>query len=96
VDSITNPLFGSKAAVKSSETNRVIEDAGTVLAEQNDAQVRTIHEGMSRVEVNDILGNPDETRTEKKDNVVRIRCTYRAAKRVLVFQDERVVSISVL
>ena len=96
VDSITRPLFGSKAAVKASETNRVNEDAGTAVAEQSDAKVAALREGMSRNEVNEILGKPDSTQTVKKDNVERIRCTYRHARRILVFQDGRLVSISVL
>lgn len=96
VDSITRPLFGSKAAVKASESNRINEDAGTAVAEQSDVQVAALREGMSRSEVNEILGSPDSIQTEKQDKVVSVRCTYRHARRVLIFQDGRLVSISVL
>lgn len=94
VDSITNPLFGSKAAVKSSETNRVSEEAGATLAEQaSDARVGMLHEGMSRDEVRDLLGSPDKIAEETRDGVHRISWTY--PRRLVVFQDNRVVSITV-
>ena len=96
VDSITRPLFGSKAAVKASETNRVIEDAGTAVAEQSDAKVATLHQGMTRNEVDEILGKPDTAEAERLNGVEKIRCTYRSARRILVFQDGRLASISVL
>ncbi len=96
VDQITSPVFGSHAAVKTSERNRVEGDASSTLAEQSDAHVQALREGMTKDEVRDTLGNPDATRMEKKDGVERMRWTYRQARRAIVFQGNRVVSISVL
>jgi hypothetical protein len=97
VDSITRPLFGSKAAVDSSEHNRVRDDASAVVAEQTDARtVTTLREGMSRDEIKDLLGKPDTIDKLKTDGVEQQRWTYKDARRVIVFEGNRVVSISVL
>jgi hypothetical protein len=96
VDSITSPLFGSKAAVKSSEHNRVEGEASTVVAEQSDSPVTALHEGMSRDDIKELLGKPDTIDKYKKDGVEQQRWTYRDARRVIVFQNNKVVSISVL
>jgi hypothetical protein len=98
IDTITNPLMGSRAAVKSSERNRVSGDASSAVAEQRDSRVESLHEGMSKDDVRELLGDPDSIDTVKKDkdHVERVRWTYRAARRLIVFQGNRVVSISVL
>ncbi len=96
IDSLTNPLMGSKAAVESSERNRVVGDASTVLSEQAaDPAVGTLHEGMKTSEVRDILGDPDSIAEETTDGVHRSRWTYARIHRVLVFQDGRIVSIAI-
>lgn len=97
IDSITRPLLGTRAAVDSSERNRVGADAGTVISEQSDAKVGSLKEGMSREEVRELLGRPDAIDNVKRDDgVEQVRWTYREAKRVIVFEKNRVVSIAVL
>jgi outer membrane protein assembly factor BamE (lipoprotein component of BamABCDE complex) len=97
VDSITQPLFGSKAAVYSSERNRVRDEAGTVVAEQTDpTKVTTLKEGMTKDEIRDLLGRPDSVDKIRKEGVEQERWTYREARRVIVFQKNKVYSISVL
>jgi hypothetical protein len=95
VDSITNPLMGSKAAVKSSERNRVVGDATAAISEQSDAAVGTLKEGMTTAEVRELLGEPDKIENDKVDGVERIRWTYAKIRRVLTIQEGRVVSILV-
>jgi hypothetical protein len=95
VDSITNPIMGSRAAVKSSERNRVVGDATTAITEQSDAAVGTLKEGMTTSEVRELLGNPDSMVREKIEGVERFRWTYAKLRRVLLIQDGRVVSIVV-
>jgi hypothetical protein len=97
IDSITQPLFGSRAAVDSSEHNRVGDEAGTVVAEQSDpTKVKALREGMTKDEIRELLGRPDSSDKIKKDGVEQERWTYRDARRSIVFEKNRVVSISVL
>jgi len=96
IDSLTNPLLGSRAAVKSSERNRVQGDASSTVAEQGDSRVESLREGMTRDDVKEMLGSPDAISTEKKDGVLLTKWTYRDAHRLVVFKGDRVVSISVL
>jgi hypothetical protein len=96
IDTLTNPLMGSHAAVKSSERNRVQGEAASTVAEQSDSRVESLREGMTRDDVKELLGEPDAIQTEKKEGVVRVLWTYRTARRLIVFQGTRVVSISVL
>jgi hypothetical protein len=95
VDSITSPLFGSRAAVKSSERNRVTGDATTAISEQSDAAVGTLREGMTTAEVRELLGKPDKIEEEKVEGKGsnRFRWTYAKIRRVLVIEDGRLVSI---
>jgi hypothetical protein len=95
VDSITDPLMGSRAAVKSSERNRVVGDASAAIAEQSDLKVGNLREGMTSREVLGLLGDPDARENETIDGVPQVRWTYRRARRVLIFQNERLVSIVV-
>jgi hypothetical protein len=96
IDTLTNPLMGSRAAVKSSERNRVQGEASSTVAEQSDSRIESLREGMTRDDIKELLGEPDAIQTEKKEGVVRVRWTYRDAHRLIVFQGNRVVSISVL
>ena len=96
IDSITNPLMGSKAAVNTSERNRVVGDATSAVAEQSDAAVGTLREGMTSWEVRELLGNPDKVEDEKVEGKPQVRWTFSKAKRVLVLKDGRVVSIVIL
>jgi hypothetical protein len=95
VDSITRPLFGSNAAVKSSERNRVVGDASAAISEQSDLPVGSLREGMSGREVVDLLGNPDSREPVVVEGVKKMVWTYAQAHRVLTLQDDRVVSIVV-
>ena len=96
VDSITNPLLGSRAAVKSSERNRVVGDASTAISEQTELPVGSLREGMTAREVTELLGNPESRQNEVVDGVERVRWNYTSAHRTLTFQDGRLVSIVVL
>jgi len=95
VDEITDPLFGSRAAVKSSERNRVVGDASVAISEQVDVPVGSLREGMSSREVEDLLGRPDSREDVVVEGVKQSRWTYSNAHRVLMVQDGRVVSIAV-
>ena len=92
VDSVTNPLMGSRAAVESSERNRVNSDASAAISEQTDLPVGSLKEGMSSREVKELLGNPD-TIEKDDENPNRFRWNYRRARRTLVIEEGRVVSI---
>ena len=96
VDSITDPLLGSRAAVKSSERNRVVGDATTTLSEQNETQVGSLREGMTKREVIELLGPPQSETEEVVEGVKRQRLTYTDARRILAFQDGQLVSITVI
>ena len=95
VDSVTRPIMGSKAAVDTSERNRVVGDATTAISDQTDGIVATLREGMSTTDVRDILGNPDKVETETVDGVEQERWSYSKVRRVLIVRKGRVVSISV-
>jgi hypothetical protein len=96
VDSITSPLLGSRAAVKSSERNRVVGDASAAISEQSELPVGSLREGMTGREVEDLLGRPDSKEPEVVDGVKRVRWTYSRAHRLLTFQENRLVSIVVV
>jgi hypothetical protein len=93
IDSITNPLMGSKAAVQSSERNRVVGDATSAISDQTDSVVRALHEGMTINEVRDTLGNPDRIEQAKVEGAYETRWIYSRLKRVIVMKDGRVTSI---
>lgn len=99
VDEITRPLMGSKAVVKESEYKRV-SDAAPAVPEGEAEPTAMIREGMTKAEVEEILGKPDridEIKEAPGTGIVRVRVrwTYVPAKRVLLFQEGRVVSIEV-
>jgi hypothetical protein len=96
VDDLTQPLLGSKAAVKESEHKRVVGDAATVLGQQTDENVGTLHEGMTTAEVRDLLGSPDRIETVSNREPIRVRWTYRTVKRTVLFEDGVVISIAIL
>jgi len=93
IDSITGPLMGSQAAVKSSERNRVVGDATAAISDQSDANVGTLHEGMRAPEARELVGNPDKVELEKVDGIDQERWTYTKLRRVLIVRDGHVVSI---
>jgi hypothetical protein len=95
IDSITKPLMGSKAAVESSERNRVVGDASTSISEETEKTVGALKEGMTRNEVSDLLGRPDRMEDEREDGVFQVRWTYARLRRELVFRENRLVSIIV-
>jgi hypothetical protein len=97
VDSIVSPLMGSRAAVKSSERNRLTGDATAAISEQSETAVGTLHEGMTTSEVRELLGSPDSVEEEKRKDGVkgpeRMRWTYGKIGRVLIIEEKRVISI---
>lgn len=95
IDSLTSPLFGSKAAVDSSERNRVVSDASTSISEETDKTVGALKEGMTADEVTNLIGRPDRMEDESVDGVRQTRWTYARLRRELVFRDKRVASIVV-
>ena len=95
IDSLTNPLMGSKAAVDSSERNRVVSDASSSISEETEKTVGALKEGMTADEVSDLLGQPDRKENEVVDGVGQIRWTYAHLRRELVFREKRLVTIVV-
>jgi hypothetical protein len=95
IDSITAPLLGSRAAVKSSERNRVVGDATTAITEQVDLPVASLHEGQSSAQVRELLGEPDKIE-QVTDDKRTYRWTYTKAERLLTLTDNRVVSIAII
>jgi hypothetical protein len=93
IDSITAPLLGSRAAVKTSERNRVVGDATTAITEQVDLPVASLHEGQSSARVRELLGEPDKIEQVDKRTS---RWTYTRAERVLTLTDNVVVSIAII
>jgi hypothetical protein len=93
IDSITAPLLGSRAAVKSSERNRVVGDATTAITEQVDLPIASLHEGQSSARVRELLGEPDKIEQVDKRTS---RWTYTRAERVLTLTDNVVVSIAII
>jgi hypothetical protein len=96
IDSITDPVMGSHAAVKASERNRVVGDATSAITEQIELPVGSLREGMTAQEVRDLLGAPDLIEKETKAGVNQVRWTYKRAARLLILENERVVSITVI
>jgi hypothetical protein len=95
VDGLTRPLMGSNAAVKESEHKRVVSDVVPAAPEGEQVTVQTIRKGMKSEEVREILGKPDRVEPFEEDGVSRIRWTYLATRRLVVFEDGRVVSIAI-
>ena len=95
VDGLTRPIMGSNAAVKESEHKRVVSDVVPAAPEGEQVSVQTIRKGMKSDEVREILGQPDRVEPFEQDGVSRIRWTYLAARRVVVFEGGRVVSIAI-
>ncbi len=96
VESVTRPILGTKAAVDTSERNRVVGDATTTISDQTDGVVAEVHEGMSTTDVREILGTPDKVEPETVDGVEQERWSYAKVRRLLVVRKGRVVSISVM
>lgn len=95
IDSLTDPLMESKAAVDTSERNRVVGEATVATTEQTDAAVGTLREGMTTSEVRDLLGEPEKVEEEKSDGALQVHWTYKRRHRALVFQDGRLISIAI-
>ena len=95
IDSLTDPLMSSHAAVKSSERNRVVGEASQAITEQSGLPVGSLREGMKTREVLDLLGEPDSKEDETVDGAAQVRWTYAREHRVLYFQRDRLVSIVV-
>ena len=97
VDGVTNPLLGSKAAVKESERNRVEGEAIAVVSEQTEATIDTLKEGLTMTQVRELLGEPNvnELVSREKGKPEVVRWIYRGARRILLFEDGRLKSIAV-
>jgi hypothetical protein len=96
IDSITSPLLGSRAAVKSSERNRVVGDANTAITEQVELPVASLKEGMTSAEVRELLGDPQATERIVEDGAEKYRWTYKNAARILMMQNNKVVGIEII
>jgi hypothetical protein len=95
IDSLTNPLMGSKAAVESSERNRVVSDASSSISEETEKTIGALKEGMTMTEVSDLLGEPDRRQNEVVDGVSQLRWTYAHLRRELIFRENHLVTIVV-
>ena len=96
VDDLTSPLMRSNAAVKESEHKRVIAEAVPAPEGEEDPAMTTVKKGMKTAEVKELLGPPERVETFQEKGRERLRWTYQRARRVIVFEDGRVVSIAVL
>ena len=95
VDSVTRPVMGSKSAVKESETKRVLSEAAPAATDGEQVSTTMIKEGMKKSEVEDLIGKPDSCQQITVDSRVRFRCIYVAARRILTYEEGRVVAIAV-
>jgi hypothetical protein len=95
VDDLTRPLFGSNAAVKESERNRIVGEASQAITIDYEKTVASIHKGMTESEIRGLLGDPDSIDHVEDKRGDRTRWIYENAKRVVVFQRNRVVEIAV-
>ncbi len=95
VDRVTSPVMASKAAVKESEYNRVVNEAVPAAHEGEDVRLATLHRGMKMDDVRDLLGRPDRIEPIEEEGRSLVRWTYLRAGRVLVFDRGRVVSIAI-
>ncbi|HKF42201.1 MAG TPA: hypothetical protein VKG01_03800 [Thermoanaerobaculia bacterium] len=95
VDSVTRPVMGSKSAVKESETKRVLSEAVPAATDGEQVSTTMIKEGMKKSEVEELIGKPDSVEEITEDGHVRFRCVYVAARRILTYEEGRVVSIAV-
>jgi hypothetical protein len=95
VDRITNPLLHSKAAVEESEHNRVVAEAAPAVGQNQEVLIGMLKEGMTIWEIRDLLGRPDSATEEVRNGKTRQRWYYRRIRRMLVLEDDRVVSIAI-
>ncbi len=95
VDDLTRPLMGNKAVVKEFEHKRILSEALPAEGEEVAAPAAALKEGMKTTEVKELLGPPDRVEPFKEKGRDRVRWTYVRARRVLVFEEGRVVSIAI-
>jgi hypothetical protein len=95
VEGLTRPIAGSKAAVKESERNRVIQTAVPAMQGDVEVPVGAIHEKMTYQEVRSLLGDPERIEEYVEEGRPRKRWHYIRAKRLVVFEEGRVLSIAV-
>jgi hypothetical protein len=96
VDTITQPLMESKAAVKESERNRVMATAVPSLQDQVESPVGVIRENMTYTDVRALLGDPERVEEERENGRTRVKWIYSRVRRMVVFEDGRVQSITVM
>lgn len=96
VDGLTSPLMRSNAAVKESEHKRIVAEAVPAPEGEEVPSMTTVKKGMKAAEVKELLGTPDRVEAFQEEGRDRLRWTYVHAKRVIVFEDGRVVSIAIL
>jgi hypothetical protein len=94
VDDLTSPLMRSNAAVKESEHKRIMAEA-VPAPEGEDVPMTAVKKGMNTAEVKEVLGAPERVEKFKEKGTERLRWTYERARRVIVFEDGRVVSIAI-
>jgi hypothetical protein len=96
VDTITQPLMESKAAVKESERNRVMATAVPAVHDQVEAPIGVIRENMTYIDVRALLGDPERVEEERENGRIRVKWIYSRVKRTVVFEEGRVQSITVM
>jgi hypothetical protein len=94
IDDLTRPIFGSRAAVRESERTRIMGEASQIVAVGEERPVGALHEGMSDEEVQKLMGPPDVIEHIEDERGDRVRWVYRGVKRVILFRNHRVVSIT--
>ena len=95
VDDLTSPLMRSNAAVKESEHKRIIADSVPAPEDGEAPPMTTLKKGMKTDEVKELLGAPERAEPFRDQGREYLRWTYVRARRVIVFEDGRVVSIAI-
>lgn len=95
VDDLTRPLMGSKAVVKQSESKRIVSEAVPAAPEGEGVKLTMLREGMTKVDVEELLGKPDSIQQFDDEGRTRFRALYVVARRIIIYEEGRVVSVAV-
>jgi hypothetical protein len=95
VDDLTSPLMRSNAAVKESEHKRIMAEVVPAPEDGEAPPMTALKKGMKTAEVKELLGAPERAEPFQDQGREYLRWTYVRARRVIVFDDGRVVSIAI-
>jgi len=95
IEDLTSPLMRSNAAVKESEHKRIMAEVVPAPEDGEAPAMTALKKGMKTAEVKDLLGAPERAEPFQDQGREYLRWTYVRARRVIVFEDGRVVSIAI-